>query len=148
MGIRRAIGPVVAIVLVVACGTQDIWLYAWNRSQQAYVLRVGDDASDTCYRIDPGGFGQFYEAVGDIGEGGTRPLRLYTADGQFMSNLGPRTQTDIFVINADGSLDLVAARFEGPQNETPRLLDLPQFPEIDGRRAPDFLPTTEDICTP
>lgn len=146
--VRAVIGLVVAVALVVGCGAQNIWLYAWNRSQQAYVLRVGDDASDTCYRVDPGGFGQFYEAVGDIGEGGTRQLRVYKADGQFVTNLGPGTQIDIFVINANGTLEVVPVHFEGPQNATPRLFDLPQYPEIDSHRTPDFFPTTEAICTP
>ena len=130
-------------------GPSQVSLFASNRTDQSYVLRVGPDASDICYRLDPASAGQFFEGRVDIGEGSTPPLRLYRQDGSFWTNLGPRTTSDVFVLMQGDSMDIIPVRYrQAPSGSGPALFDLPQIRELDGRVRPAFFPTTNEACSP
>lgn len=131
--------------LLAACfalgGDPGISLYLWNRTDQAYVVRVGDDLSDECYVAAPQSVGKFYGDTGHI-TSGTRPLRLYTADGRSVTSLTPTEQAVMYVLTPVDEVSAVTVRYE---RAVPRM-DIPEIPELDGQQPPEFFPMTDEVC--
>lgn len=111
----------------------------WNRSADAYVLRLGPDQAGHCFNVLPGTLGNAYSELGE-----TIPrLQLYTPAGEFITTLVTSNSHPLFVLADGGNVTQFALKYrQGPGP----VYDLPEIPELDGRRTPESLPRTALVC--
>lgn len=143
-----------AVALIVACVPQwpfadaSVSLFAWNRSTDHYVIKVGQNGSQRCFVLDPTAIGKFASFPGSLEPGGevAVPVRLFR-DDEDLGPLQPTTGNALFIVHQGDVIEQVAIKYRSPPPGVVGLVvDLPQYPELDGSPSPLYLPETQHDC--
>ena len=134
-------------LLGLGAADQQLVFLALSRSQTEYVVTVATNPP-TCYALAPGAYGRILEVVADIGEGSAPRIRLLTADGRYVTDLGGHQNRQLFVVEPGDGISVIDVEVRPVAPEaTGRRVAAPSLQAVDGQAVPPYLPlATSPAC--